>query len=226
MARAYGQSRCTRSTNRGAGQGGKESRGSCSFAFTNGVREHVCLRSFAFVCSLTPAPPPYSHTIIVHVRLCSFARRDQGCSKTPGGAYSSQPSRDPPRPGPEQGSPLGGLRGTARCHAACGVWSNQIITAPGAHGLQLLVPDRRAQHRALLPARAELRANNVLSCSPRGERGPGNPVLSDEPRGALGILRMNREFMTFMRTHYNHLTHDHFLRPALWSADREDATDE
>ena len=26
----------------------------------------------------------------------------------------------------------------------------------------------------------------------------------------LVVLRMNRDFMQFMRTHYNHLTKDHF----------------
>jgi L-fuconolactonase len=33
-------------------------RGSCSFSFANGVREHVRLCSFVFVCSHTRRPPP------------------------------------------------------------------------------------------------------------------------------------------------------------------------
>ena len=38
----------------------------------------------------------------------------------------------------------------------------------------------------------------------------GNTVLSDEELEMLVVLRMNREFMEYMRKHYNHLTRDHF----------------
>ena len=31
----------------------------------------------------------------------------------------------------------------------------------------------------------------------------------------LVILRMNRDFMQFMRTHYNHLTKDHFGKTVI-----------
>ena len=38
----------------------------------------------------------------------------------------------------------------------------------------------------------------------------GNTLLSDEELEMLVILRINREFMVYMRQHYNHLTNDHF----------------
>ena len=40
-------------------------------------------------------------------------------------------------------------------------------------------------------------ANDVLT--------EGNTLLSDEELEMLVVLRMNREFMKFMRTHYNHI---------------------
>ena len=48
----------------------------------------------------------------------------------------------------------------------------------------------------------------------------GNTLLSDEELEMLVILRMNREFMQFMRKHYNHLTKDHFGRTIV-DPDRE-----
>jgi hypothetical protein len=38
----------------------------------------------------------------------------------------------------------------------------------------------------------------------------GNTLLDDAELEMLVVLRMNREFMEFMRTNYNHLTKDHF----------------
>ena len=58
-------------------------------------------------------------------------------------------------------------------------------------------------------------ANNVLT--------EGNSVLSDDELEMLVILRMNRAFMVFMRTHYNHLTRDHFGHTVV---NPEDTTDE
>ena len=48
-------------------------------------------------------------------------------------------------------------------------------------------------------------AGHVLSYSL-----PGNSLLADDELEKLVILRMNRDFMRFMRKHYNHLTKDHF----------------
>ena len=38
----------------------------------------------------------------------------------------------------------------------------------------------------------------------------GNTLLNDEELEMLVILRMNREFMAYMRKHHNDLTQDHF----------------
>ena len=38
----------------------------------------------------------------------------------------------------------------------------------------------------------------------------GNTLLLDDELEMLVILRMNRDFMQFMRKHHNHLTKDHF----------------
>jgi hypothetical protein len=43
----------------------------------------------------------------------------------------------------------------------------------------------------------------------------GNTLLSDEELEMLVILRMNRDFMQFMREHYNELTKDHFQRTVV-----------
>jgi len=45
-------------------------------------------------------------------------------------------------------------------------------------------------------------AGNVLT--------EGNSVLSDDELEMLVMLRMNRKFMQYMRTHYAHLTKDPF----------------
>jgi hypothetical protein len=50
----------------------------------------------------------------------------------------------------------------------------------------------------------------------------GNTLLSDEELEMLVILRMNRNFMQFMREHYNELTNDHFQRTIV----NEEAGDE
>ena len=51
----------------------------------------------------------------------------------------------------------------------------------------------------------------------------GNTLLSDEELEMLVILRMNRDFMQFMRKHYNELTKDHFQRTVV---DEEPGDDE
>ena len=38
----------------------------------------------------------------------------------------------------------------------------------------------------------------------------GNTLLGSVELEMLVVLRMNREFMKYMRQHYNHLTSDHF----------------
>ena len=43
----------------------------------------------------------------------------------------------------------------------------------------------------------------------------GNTLLSDEELEMLVILRMNRDFMIYMREHYNHLTKDTFGRTVV-----------
>jgi hypothetical protein len=72
----------------------------------------------------------------------------------------------------------------------------------------------------------------VLSCANNGahrrehRKGARDPRTSDEELEMLVIvahISMNREFMTFVRTHYKHLTHDHFGHTVV---DPEDATDE
>ena len=42
-----------------------------------------------------------------------------------------------------------------------------------------------------------------------------NTLLKDEELEMLVVLRMNRDFMKFMRTHYNDLTKDHFGRTVV-----------
>ena len=43
----------------------------------------------------------------------------------------------------------------------------------------------------------------------------GNTLLDDAELEMLVILRMNRDFMRFMRTHYNELSKDHFQRTTV-----------
>ena len=43
----------------------------------------------------------------------------------------------------------------------------------------------------------------------------GNTLLSNDELEMLVILRMNRNFMLFMRENYNHLTTDHFQRTVV-----------
>ena len=43
----------------------------------------------------------------------------------------------------------------------------------------------------------------------------GNTVLKKEEMEKLVLLRMNKEFMKFMRTHYSHLTKQQFNRTVV-----------
>ena len=57
----------------------------------------------------------------------------------------------------------------------------------------------------------------------------GNTILSDEELEMLVVLRMNREFMQYMRKHHNELTADHFKRTVVDEEpgdDEADAADE
>ena len=54
----------------------------------------------------------------------------------------------------------------------------------------------------------------------------GNTLLSDEELEMLVILRMNRDFMEFMRAHYNHLTNDHFGHTVVSPEDGEDSDED
>ena len=61
---------------------------------------------------------------------------------------------------------------------------------------------------------AESVCERVLSCA-NDVMTDGNTVLGDEELEMLVILRMNREFMKYMRENFNHLTKDHFTRTAV-----------
>ena len=87
-----------------------------------------------------------------------------------------------------------------------------------ADGLLLERPDRRPQRRVVLRARAARCAGHVLT--------EGNTLLSDEELEMLVILRMNRDFMEFMRAHYNHLTNDHFGHTVVSPEDGEDSDED
>ena len=56
---------------------------------------------------------------------------------------------------------------------------------------------------------AESFCEHVLSCA-NNVLTEGNTLLSNEELEMLVILRMNRDFMKFMRKHYSHLLTEHF----------------
>ena len=62
---------------------------------------------------------------------------------------------------------------------------------------------------------AESYCERVLSCANDVLTKGMNTVLKDEELELLVILRMNRDFMKFMRKHYKHLTKDHFGRTVI-----------
>ena len=43
----------------------------------------------------------------------------------------------------------------------------------------------------------------------------GNTLLDEEEMEKLTLLKMNKEFMKFMRKHYNHLTKQQFMRTVV-----------
>ena len=61
-------------------------------------------------------------------------------------------------------------------------------------------------------------ANNVLT--------DGNTLLSDEELETLVVLRMNRGFMKFMRTHYSYLITDQHFGRTVVEADHADVVAE
>ena len=54
----------------------------------------------------------------------------------------------------------------------------------------------------------------------------GNTLLADEELEMLVILRMNRNFMQFMRENYNELTTDHFQRTVVDEQEGDDQDEE
>ena len=67
---------------------------------------------------------------------------------------------------------------------------------------------------------AESFAERVLSCA-NNVLTTGNTLLSDEEVEMLVILRMNRAFMEFMRTHYGHIVKQQFNQTIV-DADLDD----
>ena len=85
-------------------------------------------------------------------------------------------------------------------------------TAPGLYGLIPLMAS--ASFGQIGALNAESFCERVLRCAGHVLT-EGNTLLSDEELEMLVILRMNRTFMEFMRTHYNELTKDHFQRTVV-----------
>lgn len=54
----------------------------------------------------------------------------------------------------------------------------------------------------------------------------GNTLLDDDELEMLVVLRMNRDFMQFMREHYNYMTKDHFQRTVVDEEPGDDDDDE
>ena len=64
----------------------------------------------------------------------------------------------------------------------------------------------------------------VLSCA-NDVLTEGNTLLGDEELEMLIILRMNREFMVFMREHYSHLVKEPFGRTIVKDKDGPEVVD-
>eukprot|EP00978_Attheya_sp_CCMP212_P044040 scaffold298500_cov80-Attheya_sp.AAC.1 len=55
----------------------------------------------------------------------------------------------------------------------------------------------------------------------------GNSLLSDEEINMLVVLRMNRKkFMAFMRSHFNHISHQTFKQTILKQVDNDEKAEE
>ena len=68
---------------------------------------------------------------------------------------------------------------------------------------------------------AESFCERVLRCAGH-VLSKGNTLLDEEELEMLVILRMNRDFMEFMREHYNHLSHQDFKMTVVRQADKGD----
>eukprot|EP00978_Attheya_sp_CCMP212_P012066 scaffold29990_cov42-Attheya_sp.AAC.1 len=54
----------------------------------------------------------------------------------------------------------------------------------------------------------------------------GNSLLSDEEINILVFLHMNPKFMAFMRSHFNHISHQTFKQTILKQVDNEEKAEE
>ena len=94
-------------------------------------------------------------------------------------------------------------------HYPGGPFDVKIVVPSGPHLRRHVSSSVGAHLLAGLPF-----CERVLSCA-NDVITDGNTLLSDEEIEMLVVLRMNREFMKFMRENYNHLTSDHFGRTVI-----------
>ena len=87
-------------------------------------------------------------------------------------------------------------------------------TDDGGHLYKLIPLMATASYGQIGALNAESYCERVLRCAGHVLT-EGNTLLKDEELEMLVILRMNRDFMKFMREHYNYLTKQTFGRTVV-----------